>query len=306
MLRKILLGAALAVCSFATFANSAVYLGTVTTPTGFANYQENIQGARVYAAVASAQQQVMATIKSTISSQLMPIITTTPGYQAGSGMVVANGPVTISLNNGVATLSGLTVNASLTVAQYGVSCLVQVGTNPGMSLSGAVDPVAGTFTVTGVQNFSLSTSYNCSTIVDWVPIVNILTQSLVSHLADQIIAKQVQNAYNSLGQLNELKPVQFAGLNQIPNGVLVYNGVDYGALLKSDLANMFYSAKMTLTIGDPKHLVTSSGGGYASKSYSTDLVLYLNIGGVSFQLLDKREYDNEYYCPPTNKYCIPV
>ncbi len=302
-----MVAATLALVSMTVFADTAVYSGTLGVPNvGYASFQENITGSTVYVGIARAQKQFMNTIKSTISTPIMSIITTIPGYQPGSAYVSVSGPVTFTLNNGIASFSGLRVGASLSASQtqngLTATCLVQVATNPGMTITGTVDPASGTFTITGIQNFNLSTSYSCSSNLDWLPIVNIIVDTLINQSVDKAIAQQTQNAYNALNNIGALAPIHFVGIDTIPSGKLIYNGVDYAAQLKAGLANLFYSTNMSVTIGDPTYYMTGPKG-YAHIAYSTDLVLAFNINGFTFQLLDKRSYVDEVYCPSTTTYC---
>lgn len=289
-------------------AATAVYSGTLGIPNvGYASYQENISNPNVYAGIALAQQQFMNTIKSSISPPIMSIISGVSGYQAGSGYVSASGPITITLNNGVVSLSGLQVSASLVVSQanYGITatCNVTTSTNPGLTITGTLNPATGILSPTGVQNFSLSTSYSCSNSLDWVPIVNLIADTMINRLVDQQIAQQTRNAYNSLGNIGELAPIHFIGLDQIPNGIFIYNGTDYGAQLKSSLFSIYYSSNVRVTIGDPKYYIIGPKG-YPHIAHSTDLVMSLNINGLTLDLLDKRTYVDEVYCPSSAPYCF--
>jgi len=302
-----MLAGAMALASATALADTAVYSGSLGVPNvGYASYQEDVATSKVYAGIVAAQQQVMGTIKSTMSAPIMSVITGVSGYQPGTGYVSVSGPVTLTLSNGVATFSGLQVAVSMTVkqSQYGItaSCVVTASTNPGMTVSGKIDPIAGTFTVTEVKNFTLSTGYLCSTNVDWVPIVNVIVDTLITQHVDQKIATVTQNAYNKLSDVGKLEPIHFMGLDSIPNGVLVYNGTDYAAQLRAGLANLFYSTTMSVTIGDPKRYITGTKG-FPHTAYSTDLLLSFSINGFSFQLIEKRTYVDEIYCPPSGAYC---
>lgn len=291
-------------------ADTAVYEGFIQAPNGtFAFYTENATPNGVYGGIVRAQQTVMNSLKSTIAPPLLAAVSSVPGYQQGSGFVSVSGPVTLTLSNGTARFSGLKVGASLVVqkSQNGVTanCLFQVSTNPEMAIVGTVDPAAGTLTLgpNAIQNFSLSTYYSCSTNIDWVPVVNLVVDAIINHYIDQAIAQQTAAAYNALANIGELQPMQFAGINQIPNGALLYNGIDYGAQLKSKLINLFYNTSVSVTIGDPKHYITGPKG-YPHEAYSSDLILMFNIDGYSFQLSDKRTYIDDVYCPPNGRYCF--
>jgi hypothetical protein len=307
MIRKLCLAAVLALASGFAAAETVVYQGSLGIPNvGYAEYSQTSTSPNVYGGVIRAQQKFMSTLKAAIAPPIVAMLQTVDGYQAGSGSASVSGPVTFALNNGVASFSGLQLNAGLTVKQskFGITatCSIQVRNNPGTTVTGTVDPVAGTFTITGVQNFTLSSSYSCSTNVDWVPVVNIVVDTLITRLADQVLAQKTQEAYNSLNSIGSLQPIHFAGIDSIPDGALLFNGVDYGAQVRSRLANLFNKASFSVTIGDPKHYITGPKG-YAHLAYSSDLILSFTIDEFRFQLLDRRTYVDEVFCPSTSTYC---
>jgi hypothetical protein len=216
MIRKLCLAAVLALASGFAAAETVVFQGSLGIPNvGYAEYSQTSTSPNVYGGVIRAQQKFMSTLKAAIAPPIVAMLQTVDGYQAGSGSASVSGPVTFALNNGVASFSGLQLNAGLTVKQskFGITatCSIQVRNNPGTTVTGTVDPVAGTFTITGVQNFTLSSSYSCSTNVDWVPVVNIVVDTLITRLADQVLAQKTQEAYNSLNAIGSLQPIHFAG-----------------------------------------------------------------------------------------------
>lgn len=307
MIRKLCLAAALALASGFASAEEVVYQGSLGIPNvGYAQYQQTSTGANVYGGIINAQQKFMSTLKASITPPIVAMLSGVDGYQPGSASASVSGPITFALNNGVATFSGMQLHAALTAKQskFGITatCSIQVSNNPGTTVSGTVDPVAGTFTVTGVQNFTLSSSYSCSTDVDWVPVVNIVVDTLITRLADQVLAKKTQEAYNSLNSIGSLQPIHFAGIDSIPDGALLFNGVDYGAQVRGRLANLFNKTSFSVTIGDPKYYITGPKG-YAHLAHSSDLILSFTIDEFRFQLLDRRTYVDEVFCPANATYC---
>lgn len=308
MIRKACLAAVLALaCGFAA-AGTVVYSGSLGIPNvGYAEYQQTESSPNVYGGILSAQQKFMSTLKASIAPPIVEMLAGIEGYQPGSASASLSGPITFALNNGVATFSGMQLHAAVTLHQtyHGISgsCSVQVANNPGMTVTGTVNPLTGTFTVTGVQNFTLTSSYTCSTSLDWIPIVNIVVDTVVTKLADRKIAEKTQDAYNALNDIGSLQPIHFAGIDSIPDGALLLNGVDYGAQLRGRLANLFYKTSFSVTIGDPKYYITGPKG-YAHIAHSSDLILSFTIDEFRFQLLDRRTYVDEVFCPSTSTYCF--
>jgi hypothetical protein len=307
MIRKLCLAAAFMLASGVASAATVVYQGLLSLPnSGYAEYTQTATSPNAYGGIIRAQQKFMSTLKASIAPPIIAMLSGVDGYQAGSASASVNGPITFALNNGVASFTGMQLHASLTVKQskFGVTatCLIQVANNPGTTITGSVDPVAGTFTVTGIQNFTLSSNYSCSTNLDWVPIVNIVVDTLITKLADKALAEQTQKAYNALNDIGSLQPIHFAGIDSIPDGMLLFNGVDYGAQVRSRLANLFNKASFSVTIGDPKYYITGPKG-YAHLAYSSDLILSFTIDEFRFQLLDRRTYVDEVFCPSSTTYC---
>src|SRR6185369_4382492 len=101
MIRQLMLVGALALASTTALADTAVYSGSLGVPNvGYASYQEDVATSKVYAGIVAAQQQVMGTIKSTMSAPILSTLAGISGYQPGSGYVAVNGPITLTLNNG--------------------------------------------------------------------------------------------------------------------------------------------------------------------------------------------------------------
>lgn len=301
-----LLGAA----SLSAFADITYnYQGQLVAPNGlFGRYSVTSAGPGVYAPIVQAQQSVMTALRTNIRPPLIEALQGINGAQAGSAWATVDGPLVLELKNGVASFRGLTITGGLTVQQkklgVTVSCAVRVTVNSQTKFNGTLDPYTGIFTPSTIENFSVTPLYSCDTSLDWVPLVNIAVDALVTHYADKAIQSGIQSAYNALGNFSQLDPIHLVGLNSIPDGAFVLNGVDYGPQFKSELANAFYSLDLTLSIGDPKRYITGPTG-YAKVATSSDSIVYLNVNGYTFSLWDLRTYKNEVFCPNTRiqPYC---
>ena len=288
--------------SLSAFASTNIYSGTLILPDGRNTRFDQAQAGSVYRPIAEAQASVMAKIKSGIQPKIKDALQSVSGAVANSASANVNGPVYFQLKNGVASFWGLQATGSVRVQQsklgISVSCTVQATINSSTRVNGTIDPYTGVFTFANVENFSVTPSYTCDTSLDWIPFVNIVVDAVVDHYVDQAIADGVRAAYNALGEVSKLAPVQLMGLDTLPNNLFVVNGSDLWPSFKADLANAFWSIDLTMTIGDPKHYIHGPTG-YAHIATSNDPVFSLIFNGYDFSLWDKRTYVDEVFCPNT-------
>ncbi|MDH0865485.1 hypothetical protein [Mitsuaria sp. GD03876] len=289
---------------------TSTYSGTLAMPDGRGARLDQAQnGNSVYRPIAVAQQAVMSRIKSEIQPKIKDALQSVNGAVANSAAATVSGPIYLQLKNGVASFWGLQATGSVRVQQqkFGitVSCQIQATVSSATRINGTLDPYTGVFTFANIENFAVTPTYTCDTSLDWVPFVNIVVDAVVDHYVDQAIANGVRTAYNALGDLSNLAPVQLMGLNSLPNNLFLVNGVDLWPSFKTDLANAFWSADLTMTIGDPKHYIKGPTG-YAHIATSNDQVFSLNFNGYSFSLWDNRTYVDEVFCPNTRvqPYCF--
>lgn len=284
------------------------YLGTVYGPTGVvATYREPLSSS-LYKPMADAQKTFMGQLRSFLVPELINMASGLPGYQGGSASI--NGPVSLKYQSGFVTLTGLRATVSATASQsYGgvkVTCNVNLSLDPAAEFVGRLDIVSGQLQATEVRKFKLDPSYSCQTNLDWVPLVNVLVDAVISRKIDALIAAKLAQAYGEVAKVSQTQAYSFMGLNAIPDQVFGVGGVSL-AQLKAAIASGFLNLpEMTVDIGDPKRLVYGPQG-YPHEAASRDLVMSIAIGTVRFELGEHRVYYDEMYCPPqgSGRACFP-
>jgi hypothetical protein len=302
-------GLLLAVSSTTALASQDFYyLGTVYGPSGVVGtYREPLSSA-LYKPMADAQKTFMNQLRGLLVPELLNLVATVPGYQGGSASV--SGPVTLKYQSGFVTFTGLRASVSATASQsyagVNVTCNVNVSLSPATEFVGRLDIVSGQLQPTELRNFRLDPSYSCQTNLDWIPLVNVLVDTIISRQLDSLIAAKLAQAYGAVAAVSQAQPLSFMGLNAIPDQLFGVAGVQL-AQLKSAIAAGFVSLpEMTVDIGDPKRLVFGPQG-YPHEAASHDLIMSIAIGNVRFELGEHRVYYDEMYCPPqsSGRACFP-
>lgn len=271
------------------------------------SYKQPIGGG-IYQPIIEAQQSVMSQLRTALTGPLLEMVKPIEGYQ--SGYVIVNGPISLNYNQGNVAFSGPQVSIGVTVkrsyAGISATCNLALNLDNGTTFSGNVDFNTGVVSDLQIQNFKLNSSYNCSSSVDWIPVVGDLVNLAIDHFVDQAISSGVKQAYNKLDELNhKLAPLTFMSLDLIAGSVPAELAAPL-AYIKNRIAGGFQNIpSMQVFIGDPKRRVYGPTG-YAHEAASHDGILSIYIDGYAFELSEHRYYYDEMYCPPpsTGRSCM--
>lgn len=307
--RRRVAGVLLALSSTAAVASQDFYyLGTVYGPGGVvATYREPLSSS-LYRPMADAQKSFMEQLRGLLVPELVNLVSGVPGYQGGSASV--GGPLSLTYQSGLVTLTGLRASVSATASQsfggVNVTCNVNVSLDPATEFVGRLNVVTGELQPTEVRKFRLDPSYACQTNLDWIPLVNVLVNAVISRKMDALIAAKVSQAYAEVAKVAKAAPLQFMGLNAIPDQVFGVGAVQLSQLKAAIAAGLESLPAMTVDIGDPKRLVYGPQG-YPHEAASRDLVMSISIGSVRFELGEHRVYYDEMYCPAqaSGRACFP-
>ncbi|WP_343634962.1 hypothetical protein [Roseateles sp.] len=273
---------------------------TIRTPTNTGVTYKQPIGGGIYQPIITAQQTVMNELRAALQGPLLEMIKPIEGYQ--SGYVIVNGPISLNYRLGEVSFSGPQVSIGATVkrsyAGVSATCNIALDLDNGTTFSGHVNLDTGVVDNLQIQNFKLNSSYNCSSSLDWVPVVGELVNLAIDHFVDQAISNAVKGAYNKLDQINHyLAPLSFMSLDLLSLNVPGELAAPLG-YIKNRIASGFQNIQsMQVVIGDPKRRVYGPTG-YAHEAASHDGFLGIYIDGYSFEVSEHRYYYDEMYCPP--------
>lgn len=282
--------------------------GTVYGPSGPIAAKRTPINDPMFKPMANAQTLVMSQLRSTLLPQVTDALKTVEGYQ--SGYATLNGPITLTYRNGEVTFSGLQLTASATIkkSQFGISatCDVSLVLDPATTIVGQIDAMSGVLVAKEIRNFKFNPSYFCSTSVDWIPVVNLLVNLVLTNKVDGLIADATQMAYNKIGDFDQLRPLTFMGVNALVDSAFGA-GSPYVSQIKNLIAGGLQNVPyMWVQIGDPKHRVYGPQG-YPHEAGSHDLIMTVGVGDYYLEVGEHRIYYDEMYCPPPsgNRSCFP-
>jgi hypothetical protein len=282
--------------------------GTVVGPAGDIVSKRTQINDPMFKPMADAQVLVMAQLRANLLPPLVDAMKGIEGYQ--SGYATLDGPIELTYRNGEVTFSGLKVTGSATVkrSQFGISatCSVTLVLDPATTIVGQIDPMSGLLVAKEIRNFKFNPSYFCSTSLDWIPVVNLLVDSILTHKVDAAIADATQLAYNKIGDFDQLRPLTFMGVNALVDSAFGV-GSQYVTWIKNSIAGGLQNLPyLYVQIGDPKHRVYGPQG-YPHEAGSHDLIMTIGVGDYRLDLGEHRIYYDEMYCPPPsgNRSCFP-
>lgn len=306
---KLLTTAVVALSAVSAHASRDFYWeGTVVGPAGDIASKRVPINDPMFKPMANAQALVMSQLRSYLLPQLTDAMKGVEGYQ--SGYASLDGPIQLTYRNGEVTFSGLrlTGHAVVKKSQFGISatCDVSLVLDPATTIVGQIDAMSGVLVAKEIRNFKFNPSYFCSTSLDWIPVVNLLVDMVLTSKVDGLIADATQMAYNKIGDFDQLRPVTFMGVNALVDSAFGA-GSPYVTWIKNSIAGGIQNLPyLYVQIGDPKHRVYGPQG-YAHVAGSHDLIMTIGVGDYRLDVGEHRIYYDEMFCPPeaSGRSCYP-
>lgn len=230
-----------------------------------------VNGRRVMAQDTSDRYQSMASLggamvrglESTISSRLGAELSRVSEYNGHS--VDVAGPIKLSIEGKEQTKSQaklsfgrMSVGASFKKTKrflfirVSAQCDIRMeATNP--TMIGDYDLYSGQLFVRSSQ-MNVRHSQDCSSSFDWIPILGSYINRKIESKVDSLLTQTTLRLSNALE--SGFTSNNFMGLNAIPAGTLVVQGLDVGQLLKTKLVDLIQSNRIEVELKEPETLPT--------------------------------------------------
>ena len=226
--------------------------------------------------------------------------------QYRSHVVSVSGPISLDIqgtNGSYANVSftgpsaSVTMNLAGKVSGINYSCNVMVTSGVISGSDGRLDVVSGSLSGLAISAAAPTHSETCSTSLGWIPFIG----TLVDNFATSKVSNYLDGMINTLQAANnELKPLQFMGLNQALAGLTwpVGSKSNAAGFLVDNLWNAFQTASVSVMVAE-----RPSPGAYVNKDR---LRIAFSIGGESIALRINEYASYRMKQNPCTPACIPT
>ena len=295
--------------------NGYVYIFKASTyADSFTVGSQSKSGSFSYTPLVQANNALYSFVSTQIYNQ---VAATLPGMVNGGGgqlqgfSTSLTGPINVNVSStGAITISGMTIGINFNVygsefegpVKIGVTCSIsETFTSP--TVTGNFNTATGTLGSLSVNLATPNQGVTCTSDLDEVPFLG----SYIDGQAEQQTASEVKSGFGDMTSFNFNTAggasSGFAGWPaSIPSGVYVFNGVDYGAYVNSNLPAVINAGGLSASFTqiEPDGYLTntlSPGDGpfWITQTIFTAALPHL---GISFSVQKTQQYTSTYHCNP--------